>query len=849
MEPGQTGAASQATSGLTPSPAVDTAIGSLTIPSSSLFNQQGAQAAIQNLGQQIANQTGAAALTSFTNAPGAANGKFNFMPNSLDSYANYTYHIRFSITTEADAAAVQQSGPANFANGVPKIVIAESGTTALYNITEFTIENLVPGNDKTTTTQDIQCRMTVVEPYGFTLMDNLWNASLGIGIKNYFSTSSFFIEVWFTGYNEDGSIATPTLQSNLYKVWMVSLKDIESDTTESGTTYKITMLPHNMYGHADHVSVVASAVNIGPVTTVGAFFDQLALVMTAQNANLYEDKSPRIKYVIQTPKWMRSWQFDQSPTTSQRNSDISVSSGSVNRPTISVGRGMDMVTVLNFVMSMTHAGQRYTAGEPSTNNSGASAAAPGGASIRLNGMANLITVHTNMMQPVFDTTLNDYVRKVTYTFIPYATGRPVIDQKNAANARQPAQTSARQQAYAQSHRYVKHYFWTYTGQNLDVVKFDLKINWVQQTGIMSQLGSSTYANYSVGPQYNNDGVANQKLQEYQTAKQNQQTAQTTVNNLQKAIGASGSSSALTAALESANQQLNQYTSQITNLIQNNPNVPFQQIAVNQGIAAEASAAAAKAAKNVVNIAKTAAANIKADNSNPHAAQNVQLNPITLGRKISYLEDVGTAYFNPNPIPLSFRANQEPTDQNTTQGSDGPQQNSNASSNAANLQPSRSLTASILTEMQSKALSSIDLDIRGDPYWLGIGNILEDLAIGDGNQPDPSNPNAAWWFHGDVGFVFTMRTGTTYNESTGIMEFNDRTLMWDGFYSITKVINTFKSGQFMQTLHAVKDNLTQIPPAAALQNNSNLSPGTRVAAQGSLEAAKAVAMVNPKGLGQ
>ena len=825
--PGQGGAAGQARAGLPATPQPDNSVATQSIPVVTQ-NQSNAVQSVNQLGSK--NTTASSPLYSYTLQPGVQNAQFNFVPNVLNQYANYTYHVRWSMVTDDQSRLVQESGSSIYYN-MPKIVIAESGATALYNITELTLESLPPGNSKTPSTEDTKAFMTVVEPYGITLMDNIYTASQGLGIQNYWTSSSYFLEVWFTGYNEDGSIATVSMEKNLYKLWQLQMLSMESDTTEAGTTYRFKMTPNEMYAHANHVGTVSYSVNIGPVTTIGAFFDQLANVLTAQNANSYNDKKPRISYVINTPNWMRSWQFSQAPTTSQRNSDISVSSGSVNRPTISIAQGMDLTTVLNFVMSMTKEGQNYTSGETSSGNAGGAGAS--GASLRINGMANLVVIHTRskLLTP-FDNLTNDYPRQVIYTFMRYPTGKAIVDQANAARTRQPSQQASRQQALARSNRFVKQYFWTYTGQNLDVLKYELKLQWMGQTGIPRNLGELTYPNFTVGPLYNQSGVSNQLLQQYINAKNNQQAAQTEVQKAQANLLQNPNNRAAQQEYAAATQQLGLYNQQLSSIQQSNPNVNFEKASANQSVSDAASAAAARDANNAETTARNAA-NQATLNAQSNGAQNLNGVGATQLRQTLYLEDIATSALGSMALPISFRANPVPTNQITVGGSDGPQENNNANSNAGNLPPSRSLVANVLDEVGQQGVLKIELDIRGDPYWLGIGNVDLGIAVGDGNTPIPDTSSAYNGFNGDVGFVFTLRTGQSYNEQTGIMDLSDNVLMWNGFYFVTNIKSTLKDGQFTQVLSGKRDTLTDLPP----QNQTNTKNQTTasIAVNGSITA--------------
>jgi len=733
-------------------------------------------------------------------------------PNILDSYASYTYHIRWSLTSENDAGGVINGGnDRNFRNGVNKIVIAESGTVALYSIAEMTIETLMPGSPTTPQTTDKQIHMTITEPYGLTLIDNLFNASRSIGIQNYTTTQAYFIELWFQGYNEDGSIGQEL--QNVYKLFNVQLKTLEADSTESGTTYKLVFLLQNQFAHADHVSAASSSVQIGPVTTVGQFFNQYADRLTAINAELYDDKLPRIKYVI-NPGILASYQFDRSPTTNQRSN--TTADLNANNPTIQIARGMDITTVTNFVVSMTKQGQKLYVGESETQNG---AGTTSGASLKVNGMTNLVIIHTKTSTGVWDPQCNDYVRTVTYTLKKYPTGRAIGDLKNAANTRKPEVQSARQAAMSQSHNFIKHYYYTYTGKNLDVSKFELKINITNQLGILNNLGNNLYDNYTVGPLLNNTGVG------YKTLNQTLPNTPGTVVPNNNVTRAGDSTTVATAVGAAATAAVNQQLTSATATIQQQSaaaqaavnNTPAYQMAINKPANQRTNADRAVISAGQKIISSTAASS-----ATPIVSKSAPPTPVTLQRRLSYLEDVGTPLFDPNPFPISGRANSEPVVQNSIGGGVGDNQDASSGTSAANTPPSRGLVASILNECSGQGFVNQKLEIRGDPYWLGFGNILENALVGDGTQTPAvaaAKLDSVWILDGDVGYIFTLRTGQSYNESIGLMDFNGKTISWDGYYKVIKVTSTFKGGVFTQVLESIKDILTD-PPSTQTNNTPN-----------------------------
>jgi len=796
------------TQGIAANPKADTSLTTVNISSELLKNQP----AIQQAFAKISNQytTAASVNQTFLAAASALGANFNFRPNILDQYANYTYHIRWSITNDRVASTITNSTA--FKNLQDKTVIAESGVTAGFNIIELEMKNLCSPGPKVQMALHTEFKMVVKEPYGLSLMDRIYAAGNLMGIQNYL-TCPYFIEIWFTGYNEDGTVASSNLQNQIYRLFRVICTKLEAETTSAGTTYTITGMIDGAYGNTDNIAIIGSSTNIGPVTTVGSFFKQLETTLNAQQQKLSYDNAARIKYVFQVPNWMSNWKFGLEPTNSQRSSDIKKLGSDINSPTISISRGMDVNTVLNFVMSMSVDGQNFVKGTPSANQS----SPPSGlGNIATNGLANVVAIHSQQKIIGWDLTTNDYIRQVTYTFTAYPTAKPLIDQKNVKDTLQATKQQARLASLAESHRYIKQYQYIYTGQNLDVIRFDIKFEWFWQTSIPSQLGENTYANTTAPPVVDQNSQGYKLQQEYLKAVAAKNAAQAQIASAKSVLdNTSGHSN---AEITAANATTYAATKQLVAANKTLDSIPggasnFQILWQGQsaGQQAVSSAASSLTLGGALSINTPQVANT--------IAQQLYFTALASSRKGLYLEDTTLNLIPPQPLPISFRPEKTPGNQTSTLGSDGPATKSSNSDSAANLPTSRSLVASVLNEVTSNQyFVNIELEIRGDPYWMGLGNVDEELMIGDGNKPVTRDPNMAWFYGGDVGFLLSFRTGESPNETTGIMQFDNTTFVFEGLYNATEITNTFRDGKFVQLIKAYRDPLTR-PNANAADASS------------------------------
>lgn len=727
-----------------------------------------------------------------------AGSEWQPQPNVLDSYANYTYHIRLSMMSDVDAYS--STVLANF-DRINKLVIAESGVTVGFNITDFEIENMCSPGPRVQAMTHTNFKMTIKEPYGLSLVDRIYSYAQTMGVINHL-TSPYFIEVWFTGYDENGEIATTELKQQLYKVFRVNITKIISDTTSSGTVYSIDGIFDGMYANADHVAIPAGSIRLNRVTTVGDFFTQLESSLNAQQGELQYDQTARIEYRFRMTPEMASWPLVQRPTASQRNADISVesyNSGTNFAPTISIARGMDISTILYFVISMTEAGRNFVAGtstrtsEGNPNRSGRS-----NANLGINGMANLVAIHSQTEIIGFDYLINDYIRRVTYTFTEYPTARAIIDVSTARNALTPNAQRDRAQSQLRSRRFLKAYEYIYTGRNLDIIRMDIKLELTWAAAIPLHLGENTYTNFTSGPIVDPNSAATSILNRYRQAVQRREQARTIESQL---TGVSNPSREQRDQLQVARRQFQEAEAEIRNLRVNRGR-DFQILWDSQG-------GGSRALENIrANESLLLDRQVASD-----VARRLRWSQASRTRQDRYLEDVTVLPVDPQQrIPVSFRLNPGPTNQTTNQA--GQSEPDRAAQRAGAPPRGRGLIATVLNDVMSAPyLLTVNLEIRGDPYWLGMGNIQENSVISTlrGSSPPigSMDEQSAWFFNGEVGFLLTFRTGEAPSEESGFMEFKQSSVAFAGLYIAIKIRNIFKDGRFSQIIEAYKDPLLEL----------------------------------------
>ena len=792
----------------------------------------------QTLGTKAGNRLGANNLPQLTSeylkALGQNDIHVNNLSNILNRYANYTYHIRWSMTNDFLASSLED--PTDYLNDTlyGKEIVAESGVTAGFNITDFEITNLCAPGPRVQAMLHTNFTMTVKEPYGFSLLDRIYSFAQTVGINNHL-TAPHFIEIWFTGYNEDGTIAS--LKQVAWRLFRVIITKIDADVTEAGTIYKIEGMVDGSYGNSDHIAVMPGGVKIEGAKTVGDFFDRLAIKLNDQQKQLSYDSTSRVFYSFEGlttvkagTKLMRDWQFTKAPSSDARNSNSDIKAEGMQNITIS--RGMDISTILYFVMSMTDEGREFVA-------TGSSVA--GSSSIQSNGLGHIIAVHTKSQVIGFDYLINDYIRQVTYTFRPYVTNRAMIDRNNVASTQQPDHQLSRAKAQLNTRRYRKFYNFLFTGENTEIIKFDIKLEGYWQATLPSQLGENTYSNYTQGRAVGKGTVDGETLNRYRdvSATNVQARAEFQANKDRLKVATGDEATSLKATQKSLQATIDSSATQMQS-IQAAGSGQFQKYFINQSTGTQAVMGALSVQSTLgqltgSSILTTGATAVSiADMSNSL-------------RGLHYLEtQVIVDPTNQPPLPVSFKQETTPTNQTTSPGGTESKSPANTGQTPANIPRSGGLVSAILNDITTSSFFvKIEIEIRGDPYWIGLGNVSENKQLSiDANAGassssaslvaatgsvsaesstavnDPNDPKA-WFYDGETGFLLSFRTGEPPDEVTGLVKFNHTSIVFFGLYSVVEVKNKFSNGSFTQILTGYKD--------ALLNNTDVLLKGTGLSA--------------------
>ena len=215
----------------------------------------------------------------------------------------------------------------------------------------------------------------------------------------------------------------------------------------------------------------------------------------------------------------------------------------------------------------------------------------------------------------------------------------------------------------------------------------------------------------------------------------------------------------------------------------------------------------------------------------------------------FLEDINVN--SNNPIRISYASDPRDINNNLNRSptTTDPRQNE-----------SRNIYSTMLGQLYDRVgyqLTEVELEIRGDPYWLGLTNMerVAELSAAvqtvagsqnapagqtnaaPGNQPTAASANTsapqtaitqtyasgltgmrdrtyANYYGRDAQFLLLFRAGNQPSDTTGFMDFNrnstqNQSVFFNGVYNALQVTHVFESGKFTQRLMGVRDPLINL----------------------------------------
>ena len=707
-----------------------------------------------------------APLTSGTSNPDDLLKSWKPLPNILSSWYQPTYF--FSFYLDNDLTAKQGQGN--------EFVIAETGLTGM-NIQEVNIDTFVGPNLRTKNATATSIEIKIYEPYGSQLPDLLYQAAVTQGVCNYLK-APWFLKLRFKGYDDNGN----PVDTGPW-IWQLTLLNIQSHISEAGSMHTITALPIAEQALSNQYCMISNNMNVSG-TTVGTALQTLIKQMNdAVNGVYGKTNPPFIEYVIKDEPYPYDMKvgvknpFDHSLVSTVQTVQNLRSNDDYGQFNSQFSSGTDIPSIVDILMSKTDTAVQIAR---------VSRELPPDSGIddepTVRDVASFShRVETTVEYMAYNYVLGDYCRRITYVVKPYSSLRVLTSSGKAMNFDKEKSLTKKRAAHAIDRFFMKKiYNYIFTGLNTEVERYDIQVNfnWAVHFPLLaspnSQGTSLQIKDVSSGLKVaaNAQAQAAAAAASVDTARTNLATASSKYNADQAANASQATLAADQAAIAAATTAVGQ--------AQNTSNALSSQAAKLEDAANAKAAAAAKARKLPPTPARGA------------GEDTVYENAVTGGNGFGGATDGNQSY-----LPITV-----------LQDSDNPSTNVQKGSSTDN-NKNKSIYGALLNQLYGTIdgnLQALQLEIKGDPYWLGPTNTSNVI------YSTPSSDTAPNYMNGEHIFVFRFKLPLGINPATGSTNVNsgsesnnrngDSNII-TGFYATSQVTNHFREGKFTQTLNGTR----------------------------------------------
>ena len=459
----------------------------------------------------------------------------NLVANPMEQFASYT-----CLWTLACLTAEQFNNPASYRSSpqaLKNIVFSSGGRyndqrvktffgTPEYFINNFQMNCIIGTNEKTGNSNAIKFTFDIMEPHSMgLLLQSMQNAAVKANYLSYLNTTPYVLRMDIQGYDELGRV----IKSIKPKFFTLALTSMKFSVNEGGSLYKVEAIPYNHQGFSDTVNTSYTDIKIsGDLGGEGIVSEVLSTSKESLAAvlNRNEDKlkvEGRIfepdRYAVQFPTLASEWKSSAGsppaaksatidPLKIATDSVIKVAGGAAkpqdatNQLVNDLGRaslGFDALRGGNILfkraddqidaktgvvkrdgMTIDPKARAFQFGQDQKLTSIINQVVlssdyakkaildkdQGGFGITAEGYIKWFKLDVQIELLTPDPLTGDYSKKITYRVVPYYVHQSIFSNPNSA----PVGYSELMKTVVKEYQYI------YTGQNVDVLKFDININ-------------------------------------------------------------------------------------------------------------------------------------------------------------------------------------------------------------------------------------------------------------------------------------------------------------------------------------------------------------------------------------
>lgn len=694
-----------------------------------------------------------------------------FQDNPLSAFEQVAYHFRLYTASNPDGSGNQ-------------IVLAETGVTG-FNIRDVEIKGIVGPNFTTRSTNATEFTITITEPVGTSFLDALYLAATKNMIENY-SKYIYYLELSFKGYR-DGQIKTNLLE-NLSGggkwTWPLQITTMDVQLDTGGGTYVIKAIAYYESVFDPKEELTTKETITVEAETVGEFFDNLGRIMTEKTVTNYGTNLYTFTFQVHAgrdgkdPAQFKLMPKDPDTSNPRIRSFRQEDGGKVAGQII---MGTPIPDIVDTVFANCEEAQGVARNGP--NGGDPESLAAGETRERV-----VYRVYPDARITGFDRQTQKYTKSVTYHIHPFVTTKPVlVAEETAANSQQQLN------AIRQRKGLVKKYEYIYTGLNTEVLQFDLRYNFAW-TAQLPRLHGYRYSNDATGWFARWNETVHSNLDTYDVRLGGGTVEGTTGATGGKLADSVASASGVIGAMKGT--LLQPLATPLAGIV---------------GGVAATSAVVGNIGEQI-DALKSFGSDLRqrAIGAQARVARASEIETVPSATGVTYAEDLlsgGGAV-----VPVAFTQTQDDARMNAGTGF------------ASDWDRGKSIYGIILDQLygpMATELMTVNLEIRGDPYWFGPSG-MEYLQIA-ALMPE-STFDRPDWRAGEHGFLINIRYPFKVGDD-GTPQIRQQDV-FSGLYMCTTVLHKFSNGEFRQTLNAYRCPLVETrdadPAATTTANASSLT---------------------------
>jgi hypothetical protein len=661
----------------------------------------------------------------------------NLVTNVLNGYDQATYFITFSLLSD-DVSNSQE------------VILAETGDTNL-NIQSLVMDVYPGPGSMTRNTTASMATLTLFESYGSNFPDLLVLSAQKLNLQNYLK-ALFRLTLRFQGFDPTTGQPNTNIGGRSWQ-WTCNFNWMTSKVSEAGSMHTVTLALLNNLAYSDQIGKLPQALTAIklPKATVGT---ALTAVIQKMNADVVKTYGyAHITYAIEQVPYRTPLSGIANPFDNPIYQDSPYYQSSRNSDTITISGGTSFMSLVDHIFASSPTATKMVASANrvhDTNNTS-----------NLDVVSTFHVVDAIVTYAAFNPTINDYDKNITYVIRPYETVRVFTNISQATQAADLSKTQQKAAFLVQNNYIQKGYDYIYTGNNTEVIDFEIDLNFGFALLTDKALGEIHYHQETVARSFNNNAakrayVPQPDMSNGSTAVSGQNTNTSSTSSVVPLSSSSSSTNRLTSQSKlSSNVSTVTYADDLATLTTSNFN-PLP-MAIGQG-------------------GVNHRAQINSFTESDWSAQRS-----IYGVLLDQLYDNGNtdagALAN-----ISMKVRGDPF----WLGNDLDDQISSTYAGTSNSTANGPVAGAAINSDDNSSDS------------VGNNSTTTNSQTISGSNVYVNDTTAANYLVGENVFVFRFNYAQGYDENTGSATLNESD-MFTGFYTAVQVTNTFQDGQFIQQI--------------------------------------------------